>query len=66
MRALPERMHAGVGPPGAAYPQTSPADAFEGRFQIILHGVAVFLTLPAAEIASVVTDDYFQPTRFRH
>ena len=57
MRALPERVHAGVGPSGAAHDQASPADAFEGRLQIILDGVAEVLTLPAREIASVVTDD---------
>ena len=57
MRALPERVHAGVRPPGSADCQASSADAFESCFQVILDGVSVFLTLPAGEIASIVTDD---------
>ena len=66
MRALPERVNAGIGPTRPGHGQRSPADTFERSLQIVLDGVAMFLALPAREISSVVTDNQLEPARFSH
>jgi len=66
VRALAERMHAGIRAARSDHRQARPAHPLKRRFKLVLDGVLVFLTLPAGEICSVVTDNELKPPRFRH
>ena len=56
MTDLPERMHAGVGAPGAVHAHLLPAERLDRGCQHALHGGAVVLDLPADERPAVILD----------
>ena len=59
MRHLPQRMHAGIGAPGAMDADLFAADRVNSGFQRALHRGTVVLDLPAAERGAVIFDDEF-------
>ncbi len=63
MRALRQRMHAGVRSPCAVHAHFRSRDTCEGIFEMILDRVAVRLTLPAGERTTVIRDDELKPAR---
>ena len=57
MRTLSEGMNTGVRSSRAVNADSSAIDALKGAFEVILHGVAMRLALPAAERRAVVSYD---------
>src|SRR3954453_22931189 len=57
MRDLPQRVHAGIGAPGAMNANVFAANRLDRLFHRALDRGAVFLDLPAAERAAVIFDE---------
>jgi hypothetical protein len=57
MRALSERVHAGIGAARAMNAYRGAANSFKRLFEVILNGVAMLLTLPPGKVRPVVCDD---------
>src|SRR4051794_13527786 len=65
MSALAERVYAGVRSSGAVNPNLVAGYPFESSLQLILHGFAMALALPAGETTTIVGDDQLEPLRHR-
>ena len=63
MRALRERVDAGVRSSSAVNAHSSAGEALKRALEMILHRVAMRLALPAGERRAIVSDDQFQSSR---
>ena len=65
MKALAVGMHAGISAPAAMDLHFGGKDGGERRFEVILHGCAIGLALPTAEVGAVIGANTF-PTHTKH
>ncbi len=64
MRNLPERVHAGIGAPGALHVNPLATECRHGRRQDALDRRTIILHLPADESGSVIFDQQFVARHF--
>jgi len=62
---LTECMHPGIRSSGAVHPGRASGHLREGGFNLVLNGILLGLTLPAAEEGAVVGNDQFQAPALR-
>ena len=63
VRALRQRMHTRIGPPGAMHPDGLGTNALKSIFQAVLNRIAVRLALPPGKQRPVVRNDQLEPRR---
>src|SRR5437660_5197486 len=65
MRALRERVHAGVSATGPVNGNVPAGNSMKSTFELVLNGVAMGLALPAGVFRTVVRDEKLKPLRHR-